>query len=440
MSILFVHGVNNRKEDAGYLQWYSLRKQMFEREVITSLRSDKYPNFSLEDDVYWGDKGATFAWNLKSIPSSSLESLGLEQTSPTMTLATHAELIYLLAKTNPLNQLLVQASKGDLQNVSEVVAAIFNQENAQLSIIDTMHRQASDQKAAEKSGVYLSLFFQAVDRILGDQSFLTELQSKKTDGDFLTVLTNRLFTEVTRLDVKAEKKRVEQLGFKDDLVEWAKHTAESISSSVQGVLRGLKDDTINKSLRASSLVLLQNHREAITRSALLFFGDVFVYLHRGREDNGSISAVVAKALTDAYETSSKNKEAFVVITHSFGSMILYDLLTSDRLSKVKIDLWVSAGAQVSLFAEMRLFAASPPIKDQTYGSSPIGKPKGVERWINFYDASDTLSYLMQPVFGDAAVRDIPFKHNANLRTAHGDYFAQPAFYKEVLKEIRNIPD
>jgi hypothetical protein len=275
--------------------------------------------------------------------------------------------------------------------------------------------------------------------MLADTKFLSSLRKLTTDADLLNAVQQRLFEELMAQETQPPKEDIEHLGGPGDFANWVRSTVRAVHDNAEAVVNQVKDNTINKALRGSSLILLQNHRKAMSRKALLFFGDVFEYLQRGRETKSdSISSTVATDIEHAYATSKKHNEPLVIVTHSFGSMILYDLLTSNRLPDVNVDLWVSAGAQVSLFAEMRLYASSASREDASYGKATLGKPKQVEKWINFYDAADIFSYLMVPVFGDTAVADEPFRHNANIKTAHGDYFAQPAFYKQVLEEIEKV--
>jgi hypothetical protein len=123
-----------------------------------------------------------------------------------------------------------------------------------------------------------------------------------------------------------------------------------------------------------------------------------------------------------------------VVTHSFGSIIFYDALTSGGLDGVEVKLWVSAGAQTSLFAEMALYRASNP-NLPTAQQLVLGKPAQVEKWVNFYDAADILSYVHEPVFGTPAVTDVEVREGANLATAHGHYFLTDSFYQRVSAEM-----
>ena len=99
-----------------------------------------------------------------------------------------------------------------------------------------------------------------------------------------------------------------------------------------------------------------------------------------------------------------------------------------------IDLWVTVGAQTSLFAEMRLFGAMPPDIPKDTHNYVLPRPPGVTKWVNIYDPADALSYKHQPVFGD--VIDIPVSDGGNLTNAHGHYFVTVSFYETVLRELR----
>jgi len=169
-------------------------------------------------------------------------------------------------------------------------------------------------------------------------------------------------------------------------------------------------------------------RDDLSRKGLRFLGDVFEYLHRGRAANNSILVRVV----DAVKSAAVAGEPLVVVTHSFGSEILYDALTSGRLGDLKIDLWVTAGAQTSLFGEMALFEKSDKsVKAPTV----LGRPGQVGKWINFWDAADVLSYLHVPIFGKDAVTDFSVRDGANLGNAHGHYFLTVAFYETIAQEL-----
>ena len=79
--------------------------------------------------------------------------------------------------------------------------------------------------------------------------------------------------------------------------------------------------------RGASLGLAKWLRDPVSRKGLRFLGDVLVYLHHGRTPSPSIYERVREGLL-ALKPKDGEGEPMVVVTHSFGSEILYDLLTS----------------------------------------------------------------------------------------------------------------
>jgi hypothetical protein len=155
---------------------------------------------------------------------------------------------------------------------------------------------------------------------------------------------------------------------------------------------------------------------------------------RGREDDAALSKSVEQQLKLVAELRTPSNP-LVVITHSFGGAVFYDLLTTGRFSH-PVDLWVGVGTQVSFFAEMRFFKESPdpnvlPGGDPEHRRLP--KPKPVKKWINVYDPADVLSFVHEPVFD--GVKDVKLKDGANLINAHGAYSGSESFYNAIREAL-----
>ena len=189
--------------------------------------------------------------------------------------------------------------------------------------------------------------------------------------------------------------------------------------------------------RGASLVALKGLRDTLSRKGLRFLGDVFVYLHRGRTASPSIYERVRQGVVDLNGKTNAvgEREPFIIVTHSFGSEIFYDLVTSKALDEMTFDLWVTVGAQTSLFAEMSLFGGMPQTLPPDTSAYELGRPKNVKKWLNVYDVADVLSYLHEPVFGKTAVKDVQVRARANVSNAHGHYFADPGFYELIAAEL-----
>jgi hypothetical protein len=76
MPIVFVHGVNNRK-GPGY-RAEVLTKQSFLKKHLAgaSIEGKTLGDTKEVWFPYWGDLGATFAWQMASLPHGQMESLG----------------------------------------------------------------------------------------------------------------------------------------------------------------------------------------------------------------------------------------------------------------------------------------------------------------------------------------------------------------------------
>jgi hypothetical protein len=76
MPIVFVHGVNTRREESGYearllLVEKFLRKHFTGATINGKVLATVKPRFP-----YWGDLATRFAWNMASLPSGRIDSLG----------------------------------------------------------------------------------------------------------------------------------------------------------------------------------------------------------------------------------------------------------------------------------------------------------------------------------------------------------------------------
>jgi hypothetical protein len=227
-------------------------------------------------------------------------------------------------------------------------------------------------------------------------------------------------------------------------IDWARKRIDGVIQGAAKIVRGAGDmvkDAGAEAQRVASLLILQAKRDDLSRKGLRFFGDVLVYLRRGHLPNAHIAQRVRDAIRQVAARTNANgsREPLVIVTHSFGSIALYDVLTSGELDDIKVDVWVTVGAQTSLFAEMRLYGSSAADVPST-AQPTLGKPKQVTRWLNFYDAADVISYVHEPVFGTDAVTDIQIRDRANLTNAHGHYFVTTEFYERIGRELKDQLD
>lgn len=442
MPLVFIHGVNTRNTDEDYARTVAARKVMFEELVVPTMVKRGFASFTVADDIYWGDLGVSFAWNLRAIPDTKiLQSLG-----PDTAQVSNLDLMQLVSDAKPSpsevqklgsDSLLVAVAQKD---PAALVRAIFAPEADRFAPQELRPPAAKVTKAdAEKSaaqGQHLGLMLIAVEDLARDVANNPQLVQANTDDGVLEKIQNEVqlrYQKIAQPRLDAQASDTQHLGTFGNAIGWA---ADHLKDAVNAAKKAI-GFAVAESERGVSLVALKGLRDSLSRRGLRFLGDVFVYLHHGRTAAPAIYERVKNGVIalDGKKNAANQREPFVIVTHSFGSEILYDLLTSGALDGVAIDLWVTAGAQTSLFAEMQLFHDMKlPIPPDT-SKYALGRPANVTKWINFYDAADVLSYLHEPIFGSVAVTDIPVRAQANLTNAHGHYFVDPGFYEQIAAEL-----
>jgi hypothetical protein len=450
MPLVFIHGVNTRNTDKDYYRASAARKKMFETYVVPILQNKGFPDFTVRDDIYWGDLGVTFSWNLRSIPVTNVtDYLGpAEQAQPEnlalLNIISATQMVPSAAapagveRLGPSDQsLLARAAAHD---PGGLVRAIFSVEADRFAPAKPDFRISAERTDAEgieqhyREGAQLALLLQAVNDFAEAATADSSLIRGETNDEVIASIgegVQHRYSALLEPGLKDEGGlELEHLGRVNDAISWTWGRAQDALEAARELANSAKETT----LRAGSLYLNENYRSAFSSRGLRFFGDVLVFLQRGSTADPSILQRVKQGLDACKPTAA---EPFILVTHSFGSEIAYELLTTGALDDLTLDLWVTVGAQTSLFAEMLLYTKSPsnvPTADRPY----LGKPANVRSWINIYDAADVLSFLHEPVFGAEAVTDISFREGANLGNAHGAYFLAPSFYETIGKAAATV--
>lgn len=179
-------------------------------------------------------------------------------------------------------------------------------------------------------------------------------------------------------------------------------------------------------------------RDKLNPAAAKFIGDVFVYLRAGSA-RADIRQRVMTGLLAARADATANGEPLVVIGHSLGGVILYDLLTDPAGAGLPqdfvIDVLLTVGSQPGFFEELKLFAAS----DATIPSAGhllAAKPASVEHWWNVYDPVDVLSFRCQGIF--EGVEDFMFSSMTGVIDAHTSYFMRPRFFERLRSRLQAL--
>ncbi|WP_290601891.1 hypothetical protein [Janthinobacterium sp.] len=391
MPFVFVHGVNNRK-DVDYTREEKLR-EAFLREIVAPVVGidPQHPVFA----PYWGGDGVSFWRDLAVIPKGSeVETFGSieSELSPSLGIAiatgalTTGDSLDALARRRPdvAIDLLFDAIIQEAQSDADIHAVAKAYRLVQARLADT----ASPWLAQSTKDDLLDQIFDVVSppKTTGAESF----------GG---------------------------VGFWSMLEEGAKR------------LKLFGPDQLSHAVVGLS-------RRPLTRKIATFIGDAFRYLSERGDGTtpGPIASAVLQSLLEASELARAKNEPLVIISHSFGGEIVYDILTHyAEGTNLEIDAWITVGSQVGLFEEMSLLWASPGRTDRkAVPQEAITSPKRVKRWLNIIDTNDVLGFLVLPTF-TAAVPDTvhDFKYNTGypVTGAHSGYFKWPSFYQRLAQHI-----
>jgi hypothetical protein len=206
--------------------------------------------------------------------------------------------------------------------------------------------------------------------------------------------------------------RATGLGIGDTLIEAAKSVADRVRNIVS---RGAYDMIV----------------EPLNPLVAVFLGDVFRYLKYG-ELRTAIRAKICTDLTDAW-AARREGEKLVLIGHSLGGVILYDMLSEPKLAGLpddfKADALVTVGSQPGFFQELGLFDHTPSPQSGVGVAGPVAA--GV--WLNTFDPIDPFGFRIIPMFSDVA--DYSFDSVTGLLSAHTTYFMRPQFYARLRRRL-----
>ncbi|CAN7532577.1 hypothetical protein LJR098_005010 [Rhizobium sp. LjRoot98] len=179
--------------------------------------------------------------------------------------------------------------------------------------------------------------------------------------------------------------------------------------------------------------------EKITPGLAILIGDVFRYL-READPRQKIREVVSNDIIAAAK-DLKQGEPLVLIGHSMGGIILYDLLSDPEAvaemsgaigRDLKVDLFLSVGSKIALFEEMKLYKASSA--DYSAAGKRVPPPAVVQAWWNAFDKMDVLSFVTETVFDGP--KDFSVDTVAGVRDAHGAYFLSAMFYTRLNVRLK----
>lgn len=399
MPLVFVHGVATR-DSPSYKKSVTARDAYFRRYLLPAIPG--VPSDAHIFNPYWGDRGARFYWNHACFPKQAAEQLGPEDELADALLNEAG----IEAGTNAGAVLLDMARGGRVAEAVDILWAaggivVGGEAHSAAKLADDLVQLASLARAyaaAHSKPPWL-------DQVSSDKAFVVRLQ--------------REVSEFARPpDTHSAAPGKESLGLQE-IWDRIKEGADRLGS---------------QSPRMVSEAVMHAGRETLDRKATRFLGDAFVYLDgRGTvERRGPIVEIVLEDLLRADAIKKARNEPLIVVAHSFGGEICYDILTHFQPS-LEFDCFVTVGSQVALFEELKLFPAN---KDFIPASPAqrVGKPGNATRWINIYDAGDALGYKAGGVFAD--VEDYEYNTGAGLLSAHSIYFLRPSLHERLGRRLK----
>lgn len=398
MPVVYVHGIGNRWNDD--FRGRARQRNALFREYLLPVLGCADPLLEPIPSPLWGDvAGADLAWEGASLTGKLAQALGPDPTG---------ELLTELAAGESLNEPDRVLCKIARRSLPDAVDLLFSVNGAEDDAAAERAATAARHLVAHLAAVEAAM--PGVDEVVrhpwlagvhNDYAFVDLLWEKSTAG----------------LGVDG----VQVLGPADAALDWLRRGARLLRTAVVG---------------KPTTALAQGMRAVLARRGAMLLGDVLVYFgQRGRGDRteATIADVVSSALLQGAEIAAGTGNPLVVVAHSMGGNIVYDLLTSSH-GGLRIDVLVTVGTQVGLFEELKLFHASDPTIPRP-GARRVARPGNVSHWINVVDQADVLAFHTEPVFDGV----VDFRYPSAAAWAHGAYLQQPHFHHRLAERIRAVP-
>ncbi len=189
--------------------------------------------------------------------------------------------------------------------------------------------------------------------------------------------------------------------------------ASRLTNALGGEHLGLTDSVLQplaSLCKWGGTLYLKGRRSAWSDAASPFAGDVVMYQARGNQIREFIREQLLRA-----------PDEVVIVAHSLGGIACVDLLIESDLRN-KVRALVTVGSQSPLFYELNALSSLP--LGQTL---PTHFP---QRWLNFFDPNDFLSYVGEEVF-PGRVRDVRVESGISFPESHSAYWRLDHFWKEL---------
>lgn len=399
MPLVFVHGVAVRSGPS-YDAGVAVRDALLRRYVLARHhRDDGAPVTIL--NPFWGELGGRLHWSGASLPLEDVEALGGDD----------ADLVALDASATPPDT--TEAAAADAR-VLAVARRSLPEAVDLLWSAAALAAAAQPAATLDDDAAHLAALAAPVARYAAANPEPAWLDEVRTDTELLTRLEREVEAFAPPGAVAEAADEWESLGI-GSAWQALRRGLGRFNAAVTGVVGRTASDRL---------------RPAVVPPLVKFLGDVFVYLHQQSGAAGPIRDRVAAAIREAAALAEPS-DPLVVVAHSMGGNIVYDLLT-EELADVQVALVITAGTQVSFFEELKLFRCSDPAVPGPGTAAKVPRPANVQRWVNVFDYSDVLGFELGAVID--GVEDFSYRTGSLLK-AHSEYFLQPSFYERLAARL-----
>lgn len=399
MPLVFIHGVNTRK-DAKYDKRVKDRDDLFRQNALTQLVVN--PQAVRIFNPYWGDVAAKLRWNHASLPPEQSERFGANE---------------LLIGT------LLSESATPLPENSETVLLTIARGSLK-DAVDLLMVAALDQAADSDREALVLLAAKAI-AYADHNPQPAWLAQVNNDDEFYAQFRSAINAWQPAAAPMASENGPESFG---------------IPGAVWSRVRQGFGVVIGTARSLGSGLVLSMVRRPLHVNFSVFLGDAFVYLQeRGDKNNpGPIVNEIVQAqesLEAAIAAKSPSDPCVIVVAHSMGGNIIYDILTHFR-PDIEVDFLVTVGSQVALFEELKLYKEKHPGVPADPKTDRVPKPPNVSHWLNVYDTNDVLSFAAMGVF--SGVQDFEYSTGTGLLSAHSTYFQRPSFHARLGERLKGL--
>jgi hypothetical protein len=380
LPLVFVHGVSVR-DGRQYAENQRTRDGLFRQFALSKVVRN--PAKAHIENPYWGKFGANPAWQGASLPDKAYETFGSAGTV--------------------FEEILVDLA-ADIEAPAQDKVLLSMARLSLLRAINCLWTAGAFTDSGAPAGEALADLSVRALRYASANPQPAWLNEVRDDDEFV----DKFLTELTA---------------------WAPETPLVESFGVSDIWNHLKTAAVNLANSAAALVTNPSTRAVrpwVNSRALLFIGDIFVYLKtRDEALGGPIVGEVKGAFERAAKARNADDSKLIVVAHSMGGNISYDVLTSFA-PDIQVDLFLTVGSQVGLFEELKLFKNSNPALQ---APSLVPKPPNIKKWINVMDLTDVLAYSTARIFENSL--DTKIDNHVPVWSAHSMYFYQPTFHQRL---------